>query len=43
MSRYLKDKAQEIKMDRGRGKDPDAEANAREITQMRGVIGTGNQ
>jgi len=39
MTRYLKEKGVEIKLERGRGKDPKAKANAEEITQMRGVIG----
>ena len=39
MSRYLKDKAVEIKLARGRGKDPKAKADAGEITQMRGLVG----
>ena len=39
MSRYLRDKASEIKLARGRGKDPRAKADAGEITMMRGLIG----
>lgn len=39
MTRYLKEKATEIKMERGCGKDPKALANPAEITQMRGLLG----
>jgi len=39
MTRYLKEKAVEIKLARGRGKDPKAKADAGEITQMRGLVG----
>ena len=39
MTRYLKEKAVEIQLARGRGKDPKALADEGEITQMRGVIG----
>ena len=39
MSRYLQDKCIEIKLERGRGKDQKALANAGEITQMRGICG----
>ena len=39
MTRYLRDKAQEISLARGRTKDLNSEATEREITQMRGVIG----
>ena len=39
MIRYLKEKAVEIQLARGRGKDPKALADEGEITQMRGVIG----
>ena len=39
MTRYLRDKSGEIKIERGRGKDQDAFASPGEITQMRGVVG----
>ena len=39
MTRYLKDKAVEIKIARGRGKNPKEKADAGEITQMRGLVG----
>ena len=39
MTRYLKDRAREIKLTRGRGKDPLAEATEEEITAMRGLNG----
>ena len=39
MSRYLRDKAEEIRLERGRAKDQNADATDREITQMRGVCG----
>ena len=39
MTRYLKDKSSEIKLERGRGKDQTAPATPAEITQMRGVVG----
>ena len=39
MSRYLRDKAQEIHLAKGRGKTPMADATPTEITQMRGVVG----
>ena len=39
MSRYLREKADPIRIDRGRGKDQEADATPNEITQMRGVVG----
>ena len=39
MTRYLREKSAEIKMERGRGKDPEALTSVGEITQMRGVVG----
>ena len=39
MSRYLREKADPIRLERGRGKDQEAEATPQEITQMRGVVG----
>ena len=39
MVRYLKDRAREIKLDRGRCKEPTALANATEISLMRGLTG----
>ena len=39
MSRYLREKSAEIKLERGRGKDQEALATPQEITQMRGVVG----
>jgi hypothetical protein len=39
MARYLRERAREIKLDRGRCKDPEALANATEISLMRGLTG----
>ena len=39
MSRYLREKADPIRIERGRGKDQEADATPQEITQMRGVVG----
>ena len=39
MTRYLREKSGEIKIERGRGKNQDAFASPSEITQMRGVVG----
>jgi len=39
MVRYLRERAREIKLDRGRCKDPNAKANATEISLMRGLTG----
>ena len=39
MVRYLQDRAREIKLDRGRCKEPTALANATEISLMRGLTG----
>ena len=39
MSRYLRDRAREIQLDRVRGKSPEAEANESEISAMRGLNG----
>ena len=39
MSRYLREKAEPIRIERGRGKDQEAYATPQEITQMRGVVG----
>ena len=38
MTRYLHDKAVEIKLARGRGKNPKEKADAGEITQLRGLV-----
>ena len=39
MGRYLRDKAREIRLERGRMKDSEALATPAEITAMRGVVG----
>ena len=39
MTRYLKEKAEPIRLERGRGKDHEADASPQESTQMRGVGG----
>ena len=39
MSRYLREKADPIRLERGRGKDQESDATPQEITQMRGVVG----
>ena len=39
MTRYLKDRAREIRLERGRCKDPEKEANEAEIIAMRGLLG----
>ena len=39
MVRYLKDRAREIRLDRGRAKNPEADATEDEITSMRGLMG----
>lgn len=39
MSRYLRGKADPIRIERGRGKDQEADATPQEVTQMRGVVG----
>ena len=38
MVRYLKDRAREIRLDRGRAKKPEADATEDEITSMRGLM-----
>ena len=39
MVRCLKDRAREIRLERGRAKTPEAEATDLEITAMRGLTG----
>eukprot|EP00973_Karenia_brevis_P029892 4121030-Karenia_brevis.AAC.1 len=39
MTRYLQEKVEEIKLARGRGKNPNADADDLETRQMRGVTG----
>ena len=39
MSRYLRDRAQEVRLEKGRCKHPDALATAEADTAMRGLMG----